>query len=69
MACHVMGFVQGLRRQHEYESRHTQVLKVVKFVGEAWEVTDAIAVTVGERSDVEFIENRIFVHCESMSSS
>src|SRR5437879_535250 len=69
IACGVMRVLSrrsGLRRS-QHEGRHAQFLKIVQFIGEASEVADAVTVTVAERSDVQFIENRIFVplriHC------
>jgi len=52
------------RRRAEGEKpdgRYTEILKVVKFSDEPFEVTHAVPVAVGERADVKLIDDRIFI--------
>jgi hypothetical protein len=43
------------------DGRYAEILKVVQFPNEPSEVSDAIPVAIGERADVEFVNDRVFI--------
>jgi len=48
------------KERQQPDTGDTQILEIVQFLNKALEVSDPITIAVGERLDVEFIDNGIF---------
>ena len=59
----IVAFVFERRRAERQQpnSRNAEVRDVIEFIGQAADVSHAIAVTVVERADADFIDDRVLV--------